>query len=197
MHRTLASLLSLGLLAVACGSTPAPTPTVTPTPAASPGATATAPASVLGVHEISGADFRNHGGCGDAYLWATTADGSMAITMHWEGAASSAWGAGGFHQLTQLADPALVVQFAVGRRMGEFFCNDVLMPGVGQDSSIDAVSGDAEIFVRPDQNGFQPAGHADAALQDVRFRIIDGEAEEFWHLDELVWENISVGWFAG
>jgi hypothetical protein len=70
------------------------------------------------------------------------------------------------------------------------------MPGQGVTSTIEATSGTVELAVRPNREGFQPAGQADLRLTDISFRVTLGSGE-VWHLDELVIENVSVGWFAG
>jgi hypothetical protein len=34
-------------------------------------------------------------------------------------------------------------------------------------------------------------------IQDVTFDVTVGTETELWHLDELLWQNVSVGWLAG
>ncbi len=182
----------VALIALACGS-PLPTPTVAP----SPTATVPSPSQTPGASELSGATFSVVGGCGDAYLWAATPDGTTAITFEWTSAASNAWAAGGFHQVAQLPDPNIHIRLVSGSGLDTLYCNDMLMPGQGETMSTDAVVGAAEASVRPDAGGFRPAAHADAVIQDVIFNVTVGTEIEVWHLDEIVWQDVSVGWLAG
>jgi hypothetical protein len=89
------------------------------------------------------------------------------------------------------------VSLAAGSGLSRLYCNDVLMPGIGEDSNVRASAGIVELTVQPDARGFQPASHADITLRELTFQVIFGTAEETWRLDELTMENVSVGWFAG
>ncbi|MEA2677856.1 MAG: hypothetical protein QOJ81_1997 [Chloroflexota bacterium] len=164
-----------------------------PFPTHSPSPTATGPAAAF---EIEAAQFVNTGGCGDAFIWATNAAGTAAITVEWGGAASEAWANGPFNDTQQLPNPEITVSVVEGNGLSTYYCNDVRGPGQGTTSEIEATSGAVEVAVRPDPEGFQPAGHADLRLSDVTFTIRLGSGET-WRLDELVIENVSVGWLAG
>jgi hypothetical protein len=184
MRHHVPKLLVLGLLAAACGS-PMPSPVPTGTPSASPAD-----------FEIETEQFTDTGGCGDAFIWATNRAGTAAITVEWGGAASEAWASGPFDDTQQLPNPEITVTVVEGSGLTSYYCNDVREPGQGTTSEIEATSGTVEVAVRPDPQGFQPAGHADLRLSDVIFSINLGSGET-WHLDELVIENVSVGWLAG
>ena len=186
MHRLPASVLALGLLAAACGS-PAPSPAPS---AISPTAT---PAPDF---EIEVAQFTETGGCGDAFIWAANRDGTAAITVEWSGAASQAWTNDGFNETKQLPNPEITVSVVEGSGLVAYWCNDIRMPGQGVTSTIEASGGTVELAIHPNREGFQPAGQADLRLGDVTFHLTLGSGE-VWHLDELVIENMSVGWFAG
>jgi hypothetical protein len=205
MRPTLALMvLTIGLVA-GCSSTPAPTQN------SSPGATRTIPqtlaptqstepspsTSALGVRDIDGAEFTRMGGCGDVFMWATTEDDSMAITVQWDGAATAAWENGAFQETAELPQIPVQVSLVAGSGLSRLYCNDVLMPGIGEDSNVHAGDGSAELTVRPDAGGFQPASHANVTLRELTFRVIFGTEEETWRLDELTMENVSVGWFPG
>jgi hypothetical protein len=191
----LASLCLLAGIALACGSVSPPTAAPT-TPAATPSPTAS-PTPLLGTHELSGAEFTESGGCGDVFMWATTPDGTLGITIQWNEAASAAWEAGDFSETAQLPDAAIEVALVAGRGLSKRNCTDILMPGIGEDSRAQAEAGTVEMTVRPDEGGFEPAAHADVTLRDIVFTVNFGTEEETWRLDELVLENVSVGWFAG
>jgi hypothetical protein len=184
MNCLIASLTAVGLLAAACGS-PAPSPAPTGTPTAPPAD-----------FEIEAAQFVTTGGCGDAFLWATNAAGTAAITIEWSGAASEAWAEDEFTDTQELPNPEITVSVVEGSQLSSYYCNDIRMPGQGPTSTIEAVTGTVELTVRPSREGFEPAGQADLRLSDVTFEVGLG-AGETWHLDELVIENVSVGWLAG
>ena len=172
-----------------------PAPTSTTQPAASP--TATASPELSNVQTIDASTFTKFGGCGDVFMWATNADGTMAITIDWQGAASGAWSDGEFDETASLAEAPVQVSLVAGRGLDGLYCNDILMPGMSEDNKIAAHEGTVQLVVRPDEGGFKPASHADAALNDVTFNVVVGSDEETWQLDELTFQNVSVGWMAG
>jgi hypothetical protein len=192
MHNRVAYAFALTLLAAACGS-PAPSASLVPSPVPSsaPTGTSTTPPADF---EIEAAQFTNTGGCGDAFVWATNAAGTAAITVEWSGAASEAWNNDGFNDTHQLPHPEITVSVVEGSQLTSYYCNDIRMPGQGETSTIAASSGTVDLAVTPTPQGFEPAGQADLRLTDITFTL--GETET-WHLDELVIENVSVGWFAG
>ena len=187
MHHRVANLLVLGLLAVACGS-PAPTALPTDLPTTGP----SAPPDF----EIETAQFVTTGGCGDAFFWATNAAGTAAITVEWLGAASQAWMNDSFEASKQLPNSEITVSVVEGKQLSGYWCNDVRMPGQGPTSTIEASTGTVDLSVTPNRQGFEPAGQADLRLSNVTFNVTLGSGQT-WHLDELVIEDVSVGWFAG
>jgi hypothetical protein len=138
----------------------------------------------------------NTGGCGDVLIWAARADGSAAVTVEWAGAASEASANGQFSGTQQLPHPEITVSVVEGSGLTSYYCNDIRMPGQGVTSTIEATSGTVDLEVRPNREDFEPSGQADLRLTDITFRLALGKGE-VWHLDELVIENVSVGWFAG
>ncbi len=193
MHNRFAYLLALGMLAAACGS-PAPSAAPTAAPTA-PSRTPTAPPTAPAEFEIEAAQFVNTGGCGDAFLWATNAAGTAAITIEWGGAASTAWADDGFTDTQQLPNPEIRVSVVEGSQLTSYYCNDIRSPGQGETSRVEANTGTVDITVRPTPQGFEPAGQADVRLSDIAFTLAMGT--ETWHLDELVIEDVAVGWLAG
>jgi hypothetical protein len=201
-------LIVLALTATACTSAPLPSPSPAPTGAPTAAATAlTATPTVapepspsdppLGIREIGPAELTQTGGCGDVFIWATNAEGTMGITIEWEGAARNAWAADGFEETAELPQAPVTVSLVAGQGLSRLYCNDVLEPGMSEDSRVPARSGSVELTVRPDAGGFEPASHADVTLRDVQFNLTFGTEEETWILDELVIQNVFVGWFAG
>jgi hypothetical protein len=190
------------ILIAACASPPtpstAPTPAPTtspisaPTPTAAPSPTATPAARVFGA-----ADFTRTGGCGDVFVYATSPDDAMSVTIDWREAASSAWANNGYDGTKQIPDGELDVTLNVGRQLSDLYCTDIGMEGPRVDGTAHATSGQIEITVTPDAGGFEPASHADVSLHDVVFDVVQGAEVEHWRITDLVIENVSVGWFAG
>ena len=175
-------------MAAACATTsPTPSPTGT--------APATQPPTPPADFEIEAAQFVKTGGCGDVFIWATNAADNAAITVEWSGAASEAWANEAFNETQHLPSPDITVSVVEGSGLASYFCNDIRMPEQGVTSTIEATSGTVDLEVRPNREGFEPAGQAELRLTDITFRPTMGG--EVWHLAELVIENVSVGWFAG
>ena len=131
------------------------------------------------------------------FMWAVSADGTAALTVEWEGAATAAWNEDGFDQTADVTDRSVSVTLVTGRLLSGFYCNDILQPGQGPDREISAASGTARLVVRPDAQGLSPSATADLNLSDVDFEVIAGDEPEIWHLELLEWANVRVGWLAG
>ncbi|MEP7379225.1 MAG: hypothetical protein ABI725_06625 [Chloroflexota bacterium] len=206
MSRTVAITFAAALLALACGpAVPTPTPAATGTgrpasplatlsPSASSGPTQSPAPTQL---EIEVARLTSIGGCGDVFIQAITADGTAAITIQWGGAATAAWADREFNETAQIPDGQAKVFLVVGHELTRFYCTDIGWPGAEEVTSTPAITGSVELVVRPDRARFRPAGSADLRLSDVSFKVMIGSEEEIWHLDELVIENVPVGWLAG
>lgn len=195
------------LTALGCGPAPVPLPSATPLPAptltlrptntAEP-TEAASPSPSAVARAIDASSFTLQGGCGDAFLWATTRDGTSAITVEWQGAASEAWEKGGFDETASIPDERIVVALVSGRLLSTLYCDDVGMPDEGVDAQAFAVSGSVSMVVRPDLDaGFRPGGHADVILEDAEFEVNVGDVTELWRLDRLEWQDELIGWFAG
>jgi hypothetical protein len=199
-------LLAMVVLVAACASPPVatPTPTATPgasvptTPTLSPTPNATPSPSPTPAGQVFGqADFPNRGGCGDVFVFATSGNDAMSVTVDWRGAASAAWQTTGFDATKSIPDGELDVTLNVGQGLSRLYCTDIMEPGPRVDGTAHAISGDVEITVTPDAGGFEPASHADVTLRNVVFEVTQGGAVEHWRIDELVLDDVSVGWFAG
>lgn len=199
-------LLPILLAAAACASPPAPPspptgsspPTATPSLSPTPAPTPTPSPSPTPAGQVFGqADFTKSGGCGDVFVYATSGDDSMSVTVDWRGAASTAWDTDGFNETKQIPDGELDVTLNVGRLLSQVYCTDFMTTEPRVDGTAHAVSGEVEIAVQPDRGGFSPAGHADVTLRNVVFEVIRGADVEHWRIDELVLQSVGVGWFAG
>jgi len=186
-------LLLLAVLAISACQ-PATTPTASPT---QPPTTAPSPSAQPGAQAIDASAFTKFGGCGDVYLWTTNADGTTAITVEWQGAATAAWEDGGFDETSTLEEAPVLVSLVFGHGLDRLYCNDVIEPGMREDNKVQADVGTVRLVVTPDEGGFKPASHADATLTNLSFKVVVGTDEETWTLDELGFENLSVGWLAG
>jgi hypothetical protein len=142
-------------------------------------------------------DFANSGGCGDVFIYATSGDDATSVTIEWREAASAAWAAAGFHGTKQIPDGDLDVTLNVGQQLSTLYCTDIGVIGPHVDGTAHAISGQVELRVTPDAGGFKPASHADIALHDVVFEVVQGTSVEHWRIAELVLQAVSVGWFAG
>jgi hypothetical protein len=199
-------LVAVLVIAAACAapavptpsSTPPPTSSTPPTPTASPSPTlSSTPTATTGGQVFGQADFTRSGGCGDAFVYATNGADSMSVTVDWRGAASTAWTGGGFDGTRQIPDGELDVTLNVGRLLSQLYCTDIMTQEPRVDGTAHAIGGEVEISVTPDAGGFQPQSHADVTLRDVVFEVIQGSEVQHWRIDELVLQDVSVGWFAG
>jgi hypothetical protein len=191
-------------LVAACASPPGPTsaPTLRPTasPTSTPSAAATpspTPTATPAGRVLGQTDFSRSGGCGDVFFYATSPEDGMSVTIEWHGAASAAWAASGFNGTKDIPDTELDVTLNVGSQLSALYCTDIGTIGAHADGTAHAISGRVEIKVIPDAGGFKPASHADLSLHDVGFEVIQGGEVQHWRIDELLLEDISVGWFAG
>ena len=167
------------------------TPTPTPTPSFSP-----SPSSSLAGRLFTQPDFSKIGGCGDVFVYATSPDDTIGVTIQWDQAASTAWEESGFNDSATLPKPEVQVFLVHGSRLSETYCTDI--GGMGSvNGQAPAVSGTVEIAVTPDAGGFEPSSHANLTLSDVVFDIVEGTATEQWRIDQLDLRDLSVGWFAG
>jgi len=199
-------LIPILVLAAACTGPSLPTPSPTPPPTTSTPPTPTASASPTpsptptptpGGQVFGQADFTRSGGCGDVFVFATNGADSMSVTVDWRGAASAAWEADGYDGTKQIPDGELDVTLNVGRLLSQLYCTDIMTQQPRVDGTAHAISGEVEISVTPDAGGFEPQSHAGVTLRDVVFEVIQGSAVEHWRIDELILQNVSVGWFAG
>jgi len=91
-------------------------------PAACESAPPAQPENVLG-----GADLTQVGGCGDAFVWVTNSDSTIALTVNWAEAASRAQAGGRLQETAKLPDEQVTVAIQFGQHQSDGFCTDVLM----------------------------------------------------------------------
>jgi hypothetical protein len=149
--RTLSFLAALSVTG-ACSPAPQPTPTLSPTattpatPTTGPSPTPSPSPSATPVGQVfTQADFTRSGGCGDVYMWAATEADTMAVTMQWDAAATSAWDGGDFNDTATMPADGISVSLVVGQNLSAGFCTDI-----GGQSRVDgnapAVSGTVELL---------------------------------------------------
>jgi hypothetical protein len=120
------------------------------------------------------ADFVTSGGCGDVFIWATSADDGIGFTLQWDQAASTAWEQSGFDGSKTLPDAQVQLFLVHGRSLSQTFCADI--GGMGSvDGHAPATGDTVDVEVTPDAGG----------------------VTEQWRIDLVEFENLSVGWFAG
>jgi hypothetical protein len=153
------------------------------------------PEQVLGSAELS-----RTGGCGDVFLYATSADDTVAVTVRWPDAASRAQAEGEWNEQVALphADVRVMLQF--GRFLSDGFCTDVIMPDRPQLlAEVPASSGEValSIVAEPGAEPFFPLGRARLDLRDVVFEVPFSDGVETWRIESLELDGIEVGWFPG
>jgi hypothetical protein len=153
------------------------------------------PEQVLGATELS-----RTGGCGDAFIFATSADETIALTVNWAQAASRAQVEGGWSDTVALPHADVTVGLQYGRHLSEGFCTDVIMPDrpliLGE---VPATQGEVGITLQPAPGAqpFMPLANATVRLSNVVFEVPLDEGVELWRIESLELTNIAVGWLAG
>lgn len=161
------------------------------------GCAAEAPApteQLLGPAELARA-----GGCADVFLYAATAEGSVAVTVNWPDAAGRAMAEGEWRETVTLPDHLVRVTLQLGRSLADPLCNDVVTDAWLIMIEVPAASGEAEIQVVPNPGGepFMPLGTARLVLRDVVFEVPVDDTTAIWRIELLELDGIQVGWLAG
>ena len=172
-------LLAAALLIAACA---APTPP-TPSPAL----------------QLPGEAFQRFGGCGNAFLFAATADDTALIIVEWPNAASEAQAQGGYTDSAGLPADNVRVRLQTGRRLSEGVCTDIIQPDAPIISAeAEAESGQVEITAEPSGGDplFAPA-LADVVLSDVVFSLEGADGPQVYRLDRLEMTDVLIGWMPG
>jgi hypothetical protein len=176
--RALIGGLLLAVAGAACAAAPSPPPE-----------------QVLGQEELTRA-----GGCGDAFLYATSADDTVAVTVRWPDAASRAQAEREWGQQVALPDADVRVVLQFGRFLSDGFCTDVVMPDRPQVlAELPPMAGELELSIvaEPGAEPFMPLGRADLVLRDAVFEVPTRDGVEIWRIELLELHNVEVGWFPG
>ena len=145
-------------------------------------------------------DVDDVGGCGDAFVFATTPGDAVLVAVRWDGAASRALDDGAFAAERDLPDDEVSVGLQVGSDLSMGHCTDALFAGrpllAGE---WEAVSGQVEITVEADDDAHADAPHGTATLtlQDVELEAGEGTAGDPWRIDQLEIRDVVVGWAPG
>lgn len=150
--------------------------------------------------QTSGDDLVRVGGCGDALLYGTDGDDSVALLVRWADAASRAVAAGGFEADITLPHEEVEVELWRGEDVTIELCTDALLPGGPPDpEQWEAVAGEVAISVEPEQDADERAPHATATVtvRDLEFEPSAGTTEAHARIDEAVLSEVLIGWVPG
>lgn len=134
------------------------------------------------------------GGCADVVFYAVDAADETLLTVRADGLIEAA-GDATEPVVTpfDLPDPGITLTVEQGTRISDAICDDVIENGGPQVvETWTAVGGTAVVTVQPADGDDEPS--ADLSLSEVVFESSTG-AEAV--LQELVIEDVVVGWFAG
>ncbi|CAN5578478.1 hypothetical protein BH23CHL6_BH23CHL6_13050 [soil metagenome] len=151
-------------------------------------------------HTLEGAEFQRTGGCGDAFVYGTNADNTIAVTINWAQAASRAQEAGPFEEKVALPDDRVVVSIQFGQHLSDGFCTDILMPDRPRIlAEAQASTGEVQIEVLPAPGAepFMPMAVASVTLGRAVFEVPVGDGFETWRIESLELRDLQVGWMAG
>jgi hypothetical protein len=151
-------------------------------------------------HTLSQADFSAAGGCADAFLYATTADETLALTVNWTEAATRAQAEGEWREHVSLPHPDVRMVLQFGRFLADGYCTDVVMPDRPQIlAELPPTAGELELSVvaEPGAEPFMPLGRADLVLRDAVFEVPTRDGVEIWRIDLVELRDVEVGWFPG
>ena len=169
MTRILSAALLVVLLAplAACGDDDEPSSAVDPTAAPQ-------------------LEFTRTGGCGDAFFWATTADGTNALVVSVELRDRSA------SEPTEvdltLPAPAADVQLWTGTELTSMMCNDIVLVEVTEETPV--TEGEVRVTLQP-----RPEGSTDYV--DGKAELTGLVAEDGTELPDLQIKATSIGFYAG
>lgn len=134
------------------------------------------------------------GGCADVVFYAVDDDDEVMLSFRADGLVAEARDAGGETVTTlDLSEPGAVVIVERGSRISDAMCDDVIEDGGPQVSRTwEAVGGSATVTVRPGPEDF--GARADLRLTDV---VLDDGSGDRIVLPEMIWLDVSVGWYPG
>lgn len=140
-----------------------------------------------------------HQGCGDTYIYAVSADGTVQVRFTAEGAVEQAY-LGTTEISWDLADATFELALETGHRLEDLSCTDYIEVIDGDQPHVDetwtAISGAVSTVITPMGETYHECNApADAVLhlEGVVFESPDGEQLTLESLDVAV----DVGWCAG
>lgn len=130
--------------------------------------------------------------CGDAYFWATTGSGSVAVTVRIDARDRSTTEV--TTEAFTLPDPAVEVEVLEGRDLGRNFCNDVIDTASEPRARQGAVAGEGTITLDPALEGLDPFGCGSISGQ---LDLTGLEAEDGTTFAPIRVSSDSIGCYAG
>lgn len=131
------------------------------------------------------------GGCGDTFLHASNADGSIGVQLLIDGPVAAA---GTVETTTTYTLPDASVTLAAfeGQAVDQRFCNDVIDDNTRVDLEWGATEGELTLTVRPNAT-VDEAPRVDAVLEGVQFEAGDRAVRA----GTIEWSDVAVGWLPG
>ncbi len=173
------------LVAVGCGSETA-TSTGTAPPSTDPaGSPSTEPTSTA----ATDVELTQGGACADAFFWASTPSGDVAVTVTVEARDRSTT-----EPTTiplSLPQPDATVEVLRGQGMSINFCNDVLDPSAEPTETLGAVAGEGQILLDPN------AGPSEGEPVTGTLSLDGLEAEDGTTFAPIGVTSDSIGFYAG
>jgi hypothetical protein len=132
------------------------------------------------------------GGCGDAFLWATTAEGDVAVTVSTEARDRSA--AGPTTIDFDLPDPEVTVEVLRGEDLARNFCNDVILPSSRPTDTRRATAGTGAMVLDPPKD---PGSYDNCGTASGRLRLRGLVAEDGTTFAPIDARTDQIGCYAG
>ena len=132
------------------------------------------------------------GGCGDAFIWATTAEGDLAVTVSTEARDRSA--AGPTTIDLDLPDPAVTVEVLRGEDLARNFCNDVILPSSRPADTQSVTAGTGEMVLDPPKDA---GSYANCGTTSGRLRLRGLVAEDGTTFAPIDARTDQIGCYAG
>ncbi len=132
------------------------------------------------------------GGCGDAFLWATTPKGDLAVTVSVEARDRS-----GTEPATipiNVPDPDVTVEVLRGTDLARNFCNDTLLRGSRPTDMQAATAGTGSMSLDPSKD---PGGYTNCGTTSGRLRLRGLVAEDGTTFTPIDATTDQIGCYAG
>ncbi len=130
--------------------------------------------------------------CGDAFFWATTRSGAVAVTVRIDAVDRSTTEE--TRREFTIPDPSVEVELLQGQNLGPNFCNDVIDPASEPRSSQAAVAGEGTITLDPAPAEDDPFG---CGSTSGRLELTGLEAADGTVFAPIRLTSDSIGCYAG